>query len=83
MPQHQRDIIARNVAVELANELMRRLPADDRGRRSLLESGQVIVRKLGWDRVLEAKLIPMLRRVMANGGRETSRPAREQAVAAV
>ena len=39
MTQQQRDIIERNVAVELANELMRRLPADDRGRRSLLESG--------------------------------------------
>ena len=45
------------------------------GRRVLLDSGQELVKRLGWDQVLEAKMIPMLRRVMADGERnEPSKP---------
>lgn len=80
MTQSERDAIEQRVAKEIADELLRRLPRDDAGRRVLLDNGQELVKRLGWDQVLEAKMIPMLRRVMANGERnEASKPQRRPA----
>jgi hypothetical protein len=84
MSQAQRDPIERRVARGVADELMRRLPTDDASRRALLESGQTLVRKMGWDQVLESKLIPMLRRVMRDTHSNASRAPKSVAdVAAV
>ena len=79
MGQPERDAIEQRVAKEIADVLLRRLPRDDNDRRVLLESGQELVKRLGWDQVLEAKMIPMLRRVMANGERNESKPQRRPA----
>ncbi|MCP3904550.1 MAG: glycosyltransferase family 4 protein [Planctomycetes bacterium] len=60
----ERDEIERRVCAEVADELVHRLPRDDAGREALLASGQEIVPKLGWDQVLEHRLIGMLQRVV-------------------
>lgn len=60
----ERDRIEHRVCAEVADEIVRRLPDGDAGRRLLLESGQRIVPRLGWDHVLEHHLIGMLRRVV-------------------
>jgi len=73
----ERDEIERRVCVEVADEIVRRLPDDDAGRRVLLEEGQKIVPMLGWDRVLEHHLIGMLTRVVESD----EEPAREPAPA--
>lgn len=74
MTQAQRDQVERRVAAEVADQLLERLPRDDRSRRALLETGQKLVKRLGWDQVLESRLIPMLRRVMV-----ADKPAVEKA----
>jgi hypothetical protein len=63
--QAERDVIEQRVAQEIARELLQRVPRDDAGRRKLLESGQALVGRLGWDEVLRQHLIPMMRRVVA------------------
>jgi hypothetical protein len=65
LDQDERDAIERTVCRDVANQLMARVPTDDAGRATLLESGQAIVHRLGWDAVLEEKMIPMLHRIMA------------------
>jgi hypothetical protein len=62
--QAERDVIERRVADEIAAGLDRVLPRDDAGRNRLLQSGQALARHLGWDKVLEQHLIPMMRRVV-------------------
>lgn len=65
MTQEFRDEIEKRVAAGVAYDLMRRLPATDAGRQALLESGQGLVQRLGWDHVLETRLIPMAERLLA------------------
>jgi hypothetical protein len=60
----ERDEIERRVCAEVADRIAHRLPRDDAGRQALLESGQEVVPKLGWDHVLEHRLIGMLKRVV-------------------
>jgi hypothetical protein len=81
MTQAERDGIDHRVCAELANEIMNRLPLTDQRRQALLESGQAIVRDLGWDQVLENKLIPMLQRIVENETNSASRPAARVATA--
>lgn len=64
MTPNDRDAVERRVAVELADELMRRLPRTETQRKAILESGQKLVKKLDWDHVLQSTMIPMLQRVM-------------------
>jgi len=64
MSQAERDELERRVCAEVAEEIMKRLPTDRHARKKLLKSGQHIVHRLGWDEVLETKMIPMLQRVM-------------------
>ncbi len=64
LDQVQREPIENRVGAELADEIMARLPITCADREALLESGQRIVGKLGWDQVLQNKMIPMLQRVM-------------------
>lgn len=63
--QNERDYIESRVCAEVSDEIMKRLPIDDETRQQLLDSGQAVVKKMGWDAVLENKMIPMLKRVMA------------------
>jgi hypothetical protein len=64
MSVSERDAIEHPVCRAVAEQIMHRLPLDDASREARIESGQRIVHKLGWDRVLEHKLIPVLTRVM-------------------
>jgi hypothetical protein len=64
MTQADRDVVERNIARGLADELMRRLPRTPAARQKLVESGQTLVSRMSWDRVLEQKLGPVVRRVM-------------------
>ena len=63
MTADQRDRIERRVAAVVADQLVQRLPADDEARRALIQSGQKLVRKMGWDQVVQHKLAAVLRRV--------------------
>lgn len=66
MTHMERDVIERRVARSVADELMRRLPRNDDQRRELLDAGQKLVGLMGWDQVLAAKPLPMLRRVFSD-----------------
>jgi len=50
-------------AARIADVLMQRLPTDDAGRRTLIEQGQALVRKMGWDQVCSESLIPLLLKI--------------------
>ena len=63
MTQAERDRIEERVAAEVAEELMRRIPWTDRQRQALVQSGQGLVAKMGWDQVIGEGLIPMLERI--------------------
>lgn len=63
MGQAERDHIEQIVAVEVAGEIMRRLPWTDAQRGKLLESGQALVAKMGWDQVVAHSLVPVLDRI--------------------
>lgn len=64
----QRDRIENRVARELARELMHRLPWTEDRRQKLLTSGQSLVKRMGWDQVIEESLLPMLRRIARKPG---------------
>lgn len=63
--QPQRDAIEETEARRVADELVRRLPADEKARAKLLEDGQALVAKMGWDQVVAEGLVPLLQRVCA------------------
>lgn len=71
MTTAQRDAIEAKESARVADELMRRLPWTDDQRAALIESGQALVRQMGWDQVIESELLPLLERVceapMRNG----------------
>jgi hypothetical protein len=64
MTQAERDAVERIECARVAELIDQRIAFDMAGRAKLLDAGQRIVQKLGWDAVLESKLIPMLHRVM-------------------
>ncbi|MEX0775676.1 MAG: hypothetical protein WD042_08160 [Phycisphaeraceae bacterium] len=80
MTQLERDQVEQRVSQELAQELVRRLPTDDKGRTELLRAGQALVAKMGWDQVLAEGMLPMLDRIrslpQANGKEKAERVAR-------
>ncbi|MCC5830692.1 MAG: hypothetical protein JJU36_14695 [Phycisphaeraceae bacterium] len=63
MTRQERDAIEETTSAQLADELWSRLPHTDRQREKLIESGQKLVRKMGWDQVIEESLVPMLERI--------------------
>ena len=75
MSQHERDSVEQRVAVEVADELMVRLPRTDADRTAMLEQGQAMVAQMGWDQVLSAKPLPMLRRVFSEDRSNSKRAA--------
>ena len=64
MSREERDAIERRVASRIADELLRRLPTTPKARAALLKSGQKLAHQMGWDRVMERKILPMLRRIV-------------------
>ena len=63
MTESERDEIEQVVADRIADELMDRLPWSDEQRKTLIQSGQSLVAKMGWDQVIQEGLIPMLSRI--------------------
>jgi len=64
MTRGERDAIENVEAARVADELHKRLPDDDDDREKLIQSGQKLVALMGWDQVVEAKLAPMLQRIV-------------------
>ena len=62
--QQQRDDNEDRVSGQLADQLMLRIPRTDGARRDLIESGQHLVGRMGWDQVMEHELVPLLERVI-------------------
>ena len=60
MTQQQRDDIEDHVAAEVADQLLRRLPINDRQRATLIDSGQALVAAMGWDNVVGSSLVPAM-----------------------
>jgi hypothetical protein len=76
MTQTERDKIEHDVAIDLAHELWRRLPKDDKHRAKLVASGQALARKMGWDQVISSGLVPLLHRMLkkpSGNGRKLKR----------
>lgn len=67
MTRTQRDQIEQHVANELAPRLHAALPQTDAQRAALIESGQALAAKMGWDQIVEHALLPVLRRVLSSG----------------
>jgi hypothetical protein len=63
MGRSERDHIEERVAKEVAAELMNRLAWTDDGREKLLAIGQKLIKKMGWDQVIEGGMLPMLDRI--------------------
>lgn len=66
--QAERDAIEDRESQRVALELARRLPRDDKARARLIEQGQTLVGKMGWDQVVETGLVPLLERVCRTPG---------------
>jgi hypothetical protein len=64
MWQFEREQIEKRVAADVAEQLMRRLPRSGAQRAALVARGQELVQHMGWDAVLEKRLIPMLNRIV-------------------
>jgi len=56
----ERDEIESVVAADVAKELVKRLPQNDEDRKALIDSGQALVARMGWDQVVEEGLVPLL-----------------------
>ncbi len=63
LTQARRDVIEERVAEELAPILIDRLPRTDNDRLRLLETGQALAARMGWDRVCEKEFLPALRSI--------------------
>ncbi len=70
MTRSERDRIEEKVAARVATELLRRLPRDDAQHEALIASGQALANSMGWDTVIAEGLLPLLRRITANGRSE-------------
>ncbi len=66
MDRRERDAIEQKVAGEVARRVYDALPRDDQQRRRLIEGGQALVARMGWDQVLEEGLLPLLHRLVAS-----------------
>jgi hypothetical protein len=66
MTQDERDRVEAVESARLADELMQRVPTTDAGRSALITAGQKLVKKMGWDQVIQHKMLPLLERVTHN-----------------
>ncbi len=67
MTRMERNVVENRESARIAEELMQRIPLDNDSRRQLIDSGQKLVQKMGWDQVVQHKLVAVLERV-CNGG---------------
>lgn len=63
MGRAERDRIEAFVARQIAEELMARVPWNDTQREKLLAIGQSLIKRMGWDQVIDEGLMPMLDRI--------------------
>ena len=63
MTQADRDAIEQRITAEVAEELMARLPQNDQQRKKLIAQGQLMVKNMGWDHIVEKHLLPLLNRI--------------------
>ena len=63
MGRDERDRLERIESARIAAELMRRIPRNNEARTALIESGQKLVKKMGWDQVVQHKLLGVLERI--------------------
>jgi hypothetical protein len=76
MTRDQRDRIERIIARDIAAQILKRHPTTDVQRQKMLDQGQTLVAKMGWDQVVGESLIPMLDRIVTQGKvRQSSRGA--------
>ena len=68
MTSAERDWIEDAVTPGIAEDLMSRLPRDEKDRMKLVEAGQALVDRMGWDQVIEDGLLPLLDRVVGGRG---------------
>jgi hypothetical protein len=66
MTRDDRDAIERVESARIARELMRRIPFTAEARKALVKSGQALVKKMGWDQVIDNKLASVLDRIVAD-----------------
>ncbi|MHC4994583.1 MAG: hypothetical protein ACYTGQ_05955 [Planctomycetota bacterium] len=66
MTRAERNVVEQAEASRIADHLMERLPTTKKARAELLKEGQRLAYLMGWDRVIEYKLLPMLKRVTDN-----------------
>jgi hypothetical protein len=67
MSMMERNVVENRESARIAEELMQRIPLDNDARKALIESGQKLVKKMGWDQVVQNKLVGVLKQV-TNGG---------------
>lgn len=67
MTRGQRDRMETAVAGDIARLIMERHPTTDAQRQTMLDTGQKLVMRMGWNQVVEEALAPMLKRIVANG----------------
>jgi enoyl-CoA hydratase/carnithine racemase len=60
----ERESIEADEARRLAEELMRRLPIDDKGMISLLEGGWEIARQICWEQVVQRLFLPAIQEIV-------------------
>ena len=65
MTAHTRDMVEETICEGLADELFARLPKTESDRERLLALGQRLSRRMSWDAVCEAEIIPAMREVVA------------------
>lgn len=66
MSREKRNHIEECVSIDLAEELMKRVPWDDVQRERLLGIGQELIGRMGWDQIVGESMMPMLERI-SNG----------------
>lgn len=65
MTRQERDAIERGIAKKIADQIIKRHPATEPARKKMLDQGQALVAKMGWNQVAGESLIPMLDRIVA------------------
>lgn len=63
MDPSERDAIEERVAAKVAGEIVTRLPQNEQQRKKTLAAGQLLVKNMGWDYVVEKHLVPLLTRI--------------------
>ncbi len=61
----ERRAVERKLAEQLADQILKRLPADENATRKLMETGMELARAMSWDAVAERAVFPAIRRAMA------------------